>query len=182
MGAGEPGDCQADDLHGEDAGVIEFGGLDEDTFDGGGTVVADHDARPPRTGDARDPWSGPDVELVFDASGDPFEEFFEQERQAVERFLVRGPDDFSGCRHVASREGDAMARKLEAVERIELPSVSTGAPAEPSAVAAAPEFDDADMVVIEEDLQEPPVGDRPAVVAVRPGDYRSLFARLRRGR
>ena len=40
--------------------------------------------------------------------------------------------------------------------------------------------DDSDMVVIEEDLDESPAA-RPEVVAVRPGDYRSLFARLRRG-
>jgi hypothetical protein len=36
------------------------------------------------------------------------------------------------------------------------------------------------MVVIEEDLDEP-TADRPTVFAVRPGDYRSLFTRLRRG-
>jgi hypothetical protein len=40
--------------------------------------------------------------------------------------------------------------------------------------------DDADMVVIEEDLLATPAGP-PAVAAVRLGDYRRLFARLRRG-
>jgi hypothetical protein len=40
--------------------------------------------------------------------------------------------------------------------------------------------DDADMVVIEEDLAEA-ASAAPAVFAVRPGDYRSLFSRLRRG-
>jgi hypothetical protein len=41
--------------------------------------------------------------------------------------------------------------------------------------------DDADMVVIEDDLADadPPGG--PRVFPVRPGDYRSLFTRLRRG-
>jgi hypothetical protein len=41
--------------------------------------------------------------------------------------------------------------------------------------------DDSDMVVIEEDLEAVPTPGRPVVAAVRPGDYRSLFARLRRG-
>jgi hypothetical protein len=35
------------------------------------------------------------------------------------------------------------------------------------------------MVVIEEDLEEPT--QRPTVFAVRPGGYRNLFTRLRRG-
>jgi hypothetical protein len=38
------------------------------------------------------------------------------------------------------------------------------------------------MVVIEEDLYEHPAeAQRKSFFAVRPGDYRSLFARLRRG-
>jgi len=171
-----------------DAGmeVIEFGGFDE------GVAVADHDD-PPRAGRAGDPWSGPEVELVFDGSGDPFEEFFEQERDAVERFLMRGPDDFRDCRHVASREGEAMARQLSARERIELPAVSAAATpaaddrqaddttAIPETAAADADADDSDMVVVEEDLEPFQTPGRPVVAAVRPGDYRSLFARLRRG-
>jgi hypothetical protein len=47
-------------------------------------------------------------------------------------------------------------------------------------VAAVTADDDADMVVIEEDLTEAQAT-APAVFAVRPGDYRSLFSRLRRG-
>jgi hypothetical protein len=42
--------------------------------------------------------------------------------------------------------------------------------------------DDADMVMIEEDIVEHPAeARRKSFFAVRPGDYRSLFARLRRG-
>jgi len=37
------------------------------------------------------------------------------------------------------------------------------------------------MVVIEEDLLEPPAAGAATVFSVRPGDYRSLFTRLRRG-
>ena len=49
-----------------------------------------------------------------------------------------------------------------------------------AAGAGGGESDDADMVVIEEDLLAAPTG-QPAVAAVRLGDYRRLFARLRRG-
>jgi type II secretory pathway predicted ATPase ExeA len=164
--------------------VVEFGGFDDE-----GVAVADHDD-PPRAGRAGDPWAGPDVELVFDAGADPFAAFFEQERAAVERFLMHGPDDFSGRRHVASREGETLGRQLAAGTRIELPAVATALPAADDRRAAGgtagetraghdvdPADDDADMVVIEEDLEAAP----PAVVPVRPGEYRSLFARLRRG-
>jgi hypothetical protein len=41
--------------------------------------------------------------------------------------------------------------------------------------------DDADMVVIEEDLWMPPVEADRRVIPVRLGDYRRLFARMRRG-
>jgi type II secretory pathway predicted ATPase ExeA len=166
----------------DDRNVVEFGGFDD------GSAVAD-DAPPPRAGRGGDPWSGPDVELVFDGSGDPFEEFFEQERDAVERFLMRGPDDFRLCQQVSSREGETMARQLADCERIRLPAVpppadgsaavSPPAGEETAAVECVP--DDADMVVIEEDLEPFPPPGRPVVAAVRPGDYRSLFARLRRG-
>jgi hypothetical protein len=106
---------------------------------------------------------------------------------------MRGPDDFHQCQQVSSREGETMARQLAACERITLPAVAT--PATSSAgecVAGAPtavaetttmtgDEDDSDMVVIEEDLEAVPTPGRPVVAAVRPGDYRSLFARLRRG-
>jgi type II secretory pathway predicted ATPase ExeA len=161
--------------------VLEFGGLDDAGPDDDGSLPTS--AAVGR--DAGDPWSGPEVELVFDGSGDPFAEYFEQERAAVERFRMRGPDDFSDCRHVVSREGESLGRQLAACERIELPAIATGSAAGSEApVAVGPKAgadpDDSDMVVIEEDLDDAPCG-RPAVVAVRPGDYRSLFARLRRG-
>jgi hypothetical protein len=46
--------------------------------------------------------------------------------------------------------------------------------------AEAAASDDADMVVIEEDMLVP-AGTPPSIAAVRLGDYRRLFARLRRG-
>ena len=39
---------------------------------------------------------------------------------------------------------------------------------------------DADVIVVEEDLVEDPADAERSVFAVRPADYRQLFARLRR--
>ena len=132
-----------------------------------------------------DPWHGPDVEFVFEASTDPFQEFFEQEERIVERYRVRSRDDFSRHPHVASCEGAALVRQLAEVEDGQL-----GGPPHPAERPAGQQdggsgnmsagLDDDDMVVIEEDLLAPP-GVRSAVAAVRLGDYRRLFARLRRG-
>jgi hypothetical protein len=136
------------------------------------------------------------VELVFDAAVDPFEEYFEQEERVMERYVMRGPEDFSGHRHVASREGAAIARQLDVVGQAVGPasachSPSACCPPRPISTPSAPaiavvappaDIDDADMVVIEEDILEHPSELRgKSIFAVRPGDYRSLFARLRRG-
>jgi hypothetical protein len=102
---------------------------------------------------------------------------------------MRGPDDFRQCQQVSSREGETMARQLAACERITLPAVAppadgaaaAGPPAGAETATAECGEDDADMVVIEEDLEAFSPPGRPVVAAVRPGDYRSLFARLRRG-
>jgi len=174
FGGGEAGDDEP--LAGGTSGldVVEFGGIDDDAAGGGD---------PRRVGD---PWIGPEVELVCGAGDDPFQEFFEQDRDAVERLVIRGPDDFRDRRHVASRAGESLARSLAACGRIELPVVpaagaDAGLPAPPPTATVEADGDDADMVVIEEDVQGGPPPGRPLVTAVRPGDYRSLFARLRRG-
>jgi type II secretory pathway predicted ATPase ExeA len=176
-------------------GVIEFGG------DGG--FVADEPASqwdtpaPAPTAAADDnPWCGPDVELVFDQEGDPFEELFIRDRgaDAGNRVVVEGPDDFSSRQPVESRDGQTMARVLAKLART-LTDAAPRPAAEPAlAPAAAPETpapapsvgdcatdgDDADMVVIEDDDQQE-FADHGAVFSVRPGDYRRLFTRLRRG-
>jgi type II secretory pathway predicted ATPase ExeA len=176
--AGEPGLPDADG----DVGMIEFG--DFDAFpETGRSEHHDHAARtaqameppaarhvpPPAT---PDPIDGPDVELVLDPTADPFEEFFDDDR-LVQRMLMSGPDNFSGHRHVASREGRAMA--------VHLNSFEPAPPSAPECSDAADAIDDADMVVIEEDILEQSAVGRRGVFAVRPGDYRRLFARLRRG-
>jgi type II secretory pathway predicted ATPase ExeA len=169
---------------------------------------------------AADLWRGPEVELVFDSSADPFEELFAEEERVVERYVMRGPDDFADCPAVASREGQAISRLLdsfeprggavttsdpsrESVARVTagaehagrprndsgpVPPVASGAAAvevcdetAQSADEAGELDDDADMVVIEDDLAEANDSGRASVFAVRLGDYRSLFTRLRRG-
>lgn len=211
-------------------GVIEFGSLDDGepsaprTFADIGAVVGGFGAD--RGSRAADPWSGPDVEFVFDASSDPFQEFFEQEERIVERYLVGSPDDFRRQPHVVSSEGAALVRQLAELDdqdagdtvarttgrgrpadaapgdreaREDRPPSGAAVTLETDAVAAprgglagdkaavsaaggsgSGELDDADMVVIEEDLLATQAG-QPAVAAVRLGDYRRLFARLRRG-
>lgn len=187
-GGGDLGPAAADETY----GVVEFGGLDADD----GPVVA---ASAPG---AADPWMGPDVEFVFEGAEDPFEEFFAHEERVVERYLVRGPADFRGHPAVTSREGLDIGRLLadfdqdaegvpdtaaldrgiphHADARGATGSATGGTAAELAIARTAVEEDDADMVVIEEDL-DPPAATNPAVFTVRPGDYRSLFTRLRRG-
>jgi len=198
------------DAFGSDAGVVEFGSFADDAVletDAVASSVSRHSGDldvggPAARGDAAapvgDPWQGPEVELVFDAAVDPFEEYFEQEERVMERYVMRGPEDFSGHRHVASREGAAIARELDACENAgqAVGQASAGhfpqsSACQPSAIHAAPTIavaapsadgDDSDMVVIEEDILEHPSELRgKSIFAVRPGDYRSLFARLRRG-
>jgi type II secretory pathway predicted ATPase ExeA len=190
-----PRDLPHEHLDDEPLGVIEFGGLDEDPFEETGGGVAAAEPQPTGLGEI---WHGPDVELVFDAGGDPFAELFEHDGDGTARAIMEGPDDFSGCTPVSSREGEALARLLASVERQPQEPVAARGPT-PSAdsrqVAASGGThgthdddrgttsvaeDDSDMVLIEEDLAEP-AATPPSVVAVRPGDYRSLFSRLRRG-
>jgi len=178
---------EAADAFGDGAGVVEFGAFGDDAA--AAVEVAESAAGgAPLTADDSDPWCGPEVELVFDASQDPFEEYFEQEERVVERYMMRGPEDFSGHGHVASREGAALARQLDACEPVgRAPACQPAAHASAcqtvgQASACQSEPDDSDMVVIEEDiLDHPGEARRRSIVAVRPGDYRSLFARLRRG-
>ena len=192
----------------EGAEVIEFGGF-ADEFDEDEPAACDRDGgaephsapdtpRGPRS--AADLWSGPEVELVFDTSSDPFEELFAEEEQVVDRYVMRGPDDFAGCPHVASREGEAISRLLESFDRRPADGSPPAAPAtmprQPAACHAVTtehaaqagtetaldaEPDDADMVVIEDDLTDTTEPAPASVFAVRLGDYRSLFTRLRRG-
>ena len=196
--------------------VVEFGGLDANLdppdagddggpfddgwgSDDGGLLHHDEDPAPGRA--AREtavappdrpesnPWSGPEIEIVFDGDADPFEEYFSTVHPSasspsgtVERCFVRGPDDFADRRHVASREGSSLARRLpegdihrpdaapERVDRIDASSAESVVP------------EDADMLVIEEDEWIPPPQDGAwRATPVRPGDYRRLFARMRRG-
>lgn len=183
-------DDDLDDAHGGgvslDDGAIDVDGLFLDPTDPDADLPASEHPSPCRDrgpSPSGNPWSGPEVELVFDGIEDPFAEYFADAERVVERYVVRGPDDFSERRHVASREGASLSRQLP------VPGVAATdvvAEATPAVVAAAPSpvidtTDDADMVVIEEDLWMPPPEADRRVVPVRLGDYRRLFARMRRG-
>jgi type II secretory pathway predicted ATPase ExeA len=192
--------ARLDDLDGEGLGVIEFGG-DADIME-----VGDRDDYRPAevaTGPAAsDPWGGPDVELVFGDSADPFEAFFDRDEQSADRDPDPARDDFSDRRHVTSREGQAIGRILASIARDDAaPSEpGEGGRAEPGradpvrppqATVSQPALppggeveliDDSDMVVIEEDLGGTDAACQPTVFSVRPSDYRSLFTRLRRRR
>ena len=180
---GEPANVVSDDL-GVDDTVLE-----QSVTESAGRVVEPLRAEKSGCTAGADPWHGPEVELVFDPYADPFEEYFEQEERVVERFVMRGPDDFSAHAHVASREGLSMARQLNAFEQAHPQPPIQAAAERPIALAVtepphdeAGEPDDSDMVVIEEDLVEHPSDiHKKSIFTVRPGDYRSLFARLRRG-
>ncbi len=192
----EIGASFTDEFDGEELGVIEFGAGDPPVTESRPTVEVA----------AAELWSGPDVELVFDPSADPFDELFADEERVVERFVMSGPDTFRDRRHVTSREGQALGRTLASfgrddgprqVERAHEASAADQRPAVEAkrgevdplvGVAIASETtgdnaeDDSDMVVIEEDLHDVADEASPPVFTVRPSDYRSLFTRLRRGR
>jgi hypothetical protein len=178
--------------------TIEFGSLDDQPFERLDEPLV---GQPPLPAPAKpqfrdelvgraDPWHGPDVEFVFDADSDPFQEFFEQEERIVERYCVRANDGFAGLPRVASCEGAALVRELAEFDAGRgmggTPDGDRGGRPQPAAIPPAPagtstaDIDDTDMVVIEEDLLVP-ADEKPAIAAVRLGDYRRLFARLRRG-
>jgi type II secretory pathway predicted ATPase ExeA len=176
---------------GDDLGVVEFGADDPPAPERRRTVTTPEAS-------AADLWSGPDVELVFDQSADPFEELFADEERVVERFVMNGPDHFRGRRNVSSREGQSLARILATVGRDQAAEPAAAEPT-PAALGARDESeetvgialanqnsgdcseDDADMVVIEEDLHDVVDEASAPIFSVRPSDYRSLFTRLRRG-
>ena len=199
---GYPDGYVVHELGGEGSvGVIEFGSLDDREAENTRRPFADISAVVGPADDEAsrltDPFQGPDVEFVFDTSADPFQELFEQEERVVERYVIRSQDDFCGHQRVASTEGAALVRQLVELPGSRQPDVvgsgggrlpvngdgvdrAEAADAGPVLMAATEVVDDADMVVIEEDLFNQPAG-RPVVAAVRLGDYRLLFARLRRG-
>ena len=155
----------------EDSAEDDDGAIDTGPAPAWGSAPAGFDRLPAATGN---PWSGPEVELVFDGIEDPFAEYFADAERVVERYVVRGPDDFSDRRHVASRHPATVAEAR--------PRPAPGGPlTAPPVIPDTNAVDDADMVVIEEDLWIPPTEVDRRVIPVRLGDYRRLFARMRRG-
>ena len=165
--------------------MIEFGAGDEGvaTLDQGPGDSAwparNLAAETPAT---HDPWNGPDVELVAGHGDDPFAALFQDDTAGGAAWRGEGPDDFRTRPHVTSHDGQAIGRLLASLPGPADPSVPAASPVtpNPSGPAAPEPDDDADMVLIVDDADDPePVAGR--VAAVRPDDYRSLFTRLRRG-
>jgi type II secretory pathway predicted ATPase ExeA len=179
--------------------VIEFGSLDDEPGYGAEPAgdadslsadTADMADLPEPVVEASNPWKGPDVELVGEGASDPFEEYFSP---GAERGQTSGADPRAEagpgeCARVSSREGEAIARLLADFERAGALPLERVA-AEPRTAreneqrhrddprrADVDDADDSDMILIEDDVDE-----SPSVFAVRPGDYRRLFTRLRRG-
>jgi type II secretory pathway predicted ATPase ExeA len=168
-----------DDLSGDAMPMIEFG-----VGDGEPTLVEpmpSRDRREPTAPASGDPWSGPDVEMAESHEDDPFAPLFHDTAPDPVSPSVRH-DDFRDRPHVRSREGHALGRLLASLPAAGDPppaAVPPAPPADPAPVAEAGD-DDADMVVVVDDADDAePIAGR--VAAVRPGDYRSLFTRLRRG-
>jgi len=113
---------------------------------------------------------------------DPFAALFQDDTAGGAAWRGEGPDDFRTRPHVTSHDGQAIGRLLASLPGPADPSVPAASPVtpNPSGPAAPEPDDDADMVLIVDDADDPePVAGR--VAAVRPDDYRSLFTRLRRG-
>lgn len=193
---GGPDDFDGDGIGGA---IVEFGAIDaldgddatepfEDPAEDPVPQAARGEARPRAAASPGNPWSGPEVEIVFEGD-DPFAAFFgpDDPPGTVERCVVRGPDDFAARRHVASREGAALVRQLPPAAAVEQaappPSPAVEVPEAPHATGVAEAVgDDSDMLVVEDDTWAvPPQEGVWRVTPVRPGDYRSLFARMRRG-
>jgi type II secretory pathway predicted ATPase ExeA len=194
--AAEEPDPTAEAWHDDGLGMVEFGGLDGEPLDAPAAAAPEAAADDgPSAAVPGDPWRGPDVELVFDAEADPFLDMFREAARDADR-SPPAAREFGDHPAVTSREGKAIARLLAEFERAapEAPealeaaddddaddAVPAAEPRRPAAREPGRVADDTDMVVIEEDLAEPAPEPRPTVFAVRPGDYRNLFTRLRRG-
>jgi len=181
------------DPNGDGFEMIEFGAEDAGRSERRTDTdqsVAEFPATP-----AGDPWGGPDVELVLGAASDPFEELFRQDDCGSEESSLAGPDDFRDRPRVTNRDVRQLGRILATVGRDEAGpddecrgvEADSAGPcpadrAEGLAAGASPEDgDDADMVVIEDDVHDAAGGPAATIFTVRPSDYRNLFTRLRRG-
>ena len=196
-----------DDQESDACSVVEFGsgdglfGLETCVEPEGGEAGGEEPGSQTPLARPGDLFGGPDVEMVFDGAGDPFEDLFGIQQGDSARYGMEGPDDFRDRQSVTVRDGQGLGRLLATFGRADMPLAPTDAPAatptraSDDAVSRGPasdasgvtagEIDDSDMVVIEEDLDggaEAIDAGSSDVFTVRPSDYRSLFTRLRRGR
>ena len=137
---------------------------------------------------------GPQVELVFSQSIDPFGEAFDDEEVVIDRYASLEANVFAQRPTVRSQEGSELSQLLtpwmtaaESPRHIDAATAGQAADepatdrvAEPAAAALSVELgDDDDLIIIEDEA--PAERQTPAPVLVRRQEYRQLFTRLRRG-
>lgn len=134
---------------------------------------------------------GPEVELVFHHTIDPFGERFEEEEVVLDRYASLD-QVFTGRPTVSSREGRDLSELLGSCtakagpqppyppEVSREPGSGSSHPM-PASLTASCEPDDDDLIIVEDDPH--PAADTLSSGAplARRQDYRQLFAKLRRG-
>ncbi|MBN1911476.1 MAG: AAA family ATPase [Pirellulales bacterium] len=131
---------------------------------------------------------GPEIELTFADSGNPFEEPYEEEeviRQRYESALSRARANLVGRMEVATGtlSVQSLAKSSLSDVRPTLPlpvPEKTVQPEEPKAEPFAPTVPWAPTQSVELDDQAASRG-RPRITVGRPSQYRQLFAKLKRG-
>jgi type II secretory pathway predicted ATPase ExeA len=139
----------------------------------------------------------PEVELIFRGGNNPFGEEFTEEEVVLDRYASLEADVFGHRPVVTCREGrelgELLAPHTRQVAEATVPireevaatatkssaTATTTAVVEPIRRAAADEDEDADLIVLEDDVHTATKPVPPPLV--RKQEYRQLFAKLRRG-
>lgn len=138
---------------------------------------------------------GPEIEVCFEASRNPFDEAFDEEEIVIDRYAMLDEDVLAGRPRVQSLGDDGVAEMLKRHEHLAMaeprPQLAIAQAAEDSEAREAADDDaplydavlpeevaetDGDLIVIEEE-EAAPAAPPPRA---RRQDYRQLFARLRR--
>ena len=129
------------------------------------------------------PSSGPEVELVFDETYEPFSEPFQEEEVVSERHVrTRRAAD---ARPAAPSRGSVKAdepspRVVRHVDEPE-PASSYTVALHRADVEDFAEPDDADLIVVEDRYDDAPAAPVTPAIPVRRQEYKRLFAKLRQG-
>lgn len=174
--------------------IVEFGGLDDEPSPTAGEIgpkpeddslhvsqrfdeverqlaQVEEDFRPVGT-------IGPDIDLPWTSSVDPFDESFDEEEVVFDRYASFDSLFFRGLPQVTSAEGRVLASLLAPfVQPQGVPQL---------AIATTPEHDapedDSDQIVVEDDPAVDTLARRgSSPPSAQKQEYRQLFAKLRRG-